>query len=152
MRLIKTMASMAVAVCAIMALVGATSASATRLCSVSTDPCPSGNVYPSGTTINGAVDASGAILATSGGLVNPTITCRTSTNTLVSTSAGSTGGSISGNLSALSFSACTDNLGSCATSATVAGLPALGSVSWTSGFNGSLTVGPNLPSVSFVCS
>jgi len=155
MRLIKSMALAAIAMCALVAFAGATTASATRLCSVSTSPCPSGNVYPSGTTINGTVNSAGAVLATSGGLVNPTITCTASTNTLQSTSAGGGSGvAITGNLTALSFSSCTDNLRSCGTSGTVTGLPSPGSVSWTGSpgaFDGSLTVGPNLPSVTFTC-
>lgn len=46
MRQIKSITLAVVAVFALVALVGATTASATRLCSTNTSPCPAGNIYP----------------------------------------------------------------------------------------------------------
>jgi hypothetical protein len=149
MRNVKTLGLAVLSVFALVAFAGATTASATKLCPTSGTPCAA--PYASGTTFNAKLETgTNAVLTTSGGLVNPTLTCTASTVRLVSSSAGAAGTPVTGNLTGLTFSGCTSvSPAGCSSSATVTGLPKSGSISWTSGNNGSLTV--NAPTVSFTC-
>jgi hypothetical protein len=146
-----------IAALALVALAGASTASATRLCSVPgtgtpTVCSPSTNQYPSGTVISAAKKTgTSVVLTTSGGIVNPTLTCTASTVALTTTSAGGGAGvNVTGNLTTLTFSGCTSTSpAGCSSSATVSGLPKTGFAAWTSGNNGNLTT--NVPTVSFTC-
>lgn len=151
MRHLKMWTVAAMAVFALAAFAGAGTASATVLCSTSSNPC-TGTIYGSGTTITGSVDTNKAVLTTSGGIINPTITCATSNTTLQTTSAGGSGSAVTGNVTALSFSSCTSvNPSGCSSSATsITGLPASGSASLTTAPNGTLSI-PTAPVVSFSC-
>ena len=143
----------AAAVLVLVALVGAGTASADRLCSTNVSPCPAGNIYASGTSISASLKAGAtAKVTTSGGLINPTITCTASSVGLKTSSAGGGSGvAISGSLTSLSMSSCTStNPSGCSSSGTVSGLPTSGSISHSSSFNGSLTAGA--PAVKFTCS
>ncbi|HEV7753926.1 MAG TPA: hypothetical protein VGO71_20400 [Baekduia sp.] len=150
MRNLKTLGLAVISVLALVAFAGATTASATRLCSTAGTPCAA--PYASGTTFNAKLKTgTNAVLTTSGGASNPTLTCTTSTVQLVSSSAGGGAGvNVTGNLTGLTFSGCTSvNPAGCSSSATVTGLPKSGTIAWTSGNNGTLTV--NAPTVSFTC-
>jgi hypothetical protein len=152
MRNFKMLGLALISVFALVAFAGATTASATVLCKVATSPCPAGSVYPSGTTLTGSLKpTTNAVLTTSGGSANPTLTCTSSNETLVTTSAGGGAGvSVTGNLTALSFTSCTStNPSGCSSSGTVSGLPKSGSAAWTGSFGGNLVL--NAPTVSFTC-
>jgi hypothetical protein len=64
MRYLKMLGLVAVAIAALMAILGAASASATVLCSTTADPCPAGQKWPAGTTLDLSVPAGGSILQT----------------------------------------------------------------------------------------
>lgn len=149
----KILSLAAAAILVVVALAGAGTASATRLCSTNVSPCPTGNIYGSNTSISAALKSgTTSKVTTSGGLINPTITCTASSVGLKTTSAGGGSGvNVSGNLTSLSMSSCTStNPSGCSSSGTVSGLPTSGSIAYTSSFNGSLTAGA--PSVKFTCS
>jgi hypothetical protein len=157
MRSSKMLGLAVMAALALTAFVGAGTASATRLCSVAgtgtpTVCSPATNVKPSGTVISAAKKTgTNVVLTTSGGAVNPTLTCTASTVSLTTTSAGGGAGvNVTGNLTTLTFTGCTSTSPSgCSSSATVSGLPTAGFAAWTSGNNGDLTA--NAPTVRFTC-
>jgi hypothetical protein len=149
MRNLKKLSVAAMAVFALVAFAGASSASATVLCQTTGTPCAA--MLPPGTTISADLKtATNAVLTTSGGLANPTLTCTSSGVDIDTTTTGSAGGTVLGDLTALSFSGCTSvNPAGCSSAATVTGLPTSGSVAWTSGNNGTFTV--TAPVVTFTC-
>jgi hypothetical protein len=155
MRHLKMMGLAAIAVFALVAFAGATTASATRLCSVATTPCPAANIYPVNTSFPADLLAgTNAVLTTSGSPVgvNPTLTCSASgVGVTNSNTGGGAGTPVNGHLGSLSFSSCTSvNPAGCSTSATVGSLAAAtGTIAWTSGANGTLRLTP--PTVSFTC-
>lgn len=78
-----------VAVCACSALAAASSESAhaVRLCKIAADPCPGARVFV-GTMSSALKPASSLTITTSGGSVNPTITCTSSATTWATSSGG----------------------------------------------------------------
>ena len=92
---------------------GAGTASATKLCSVNTSPCPAGSTYGKGTSIKTQL-AAGTKSVMSSGFV--TITCTESTMSGKTTSEGGAG-AVTGEISSVTWKNCTSGLGSCTTSA-----------------------------------
>jgi hypothetical protein len=105
MEYVKTLGLAAVAATALMALLGAGSASATVLCSTYMSPCPVGWNEPAGTEIDMTLKAgtSQTIFSTGGTLVE---TCTTSTFKGKTTNAGSATETIKGNVEKLTFENC----------------------------------------------
>lgn len=96
------------------AAMGAGSASATKLCSVNTSPCPAGNTYGKGTAIKAQL-LPGTTSTMASGFV--TIQCSDSSMSGKTTSAGGGSGvAVSGEISSVSWKNCTSNLGSCTAS------------------------------------
>ena len=151
MRNLKKLSLAAVAVFALVAFAGAGAASATSLCAT-----PAVTMCPSPLAAHTLIRADlktgvNAVLTTSGGLANPTLTCTASSVTITTTSAGGTGVTdLPGDLTGLTFTGCSSmNPSGCTNTGEVAGLPKSGSVMWSSGSNGTFTV--NAPTVSFTC-
>ncbi|MGN6256701.1 MAG: hypothetical protein ACTHN3_02980 [Solirubrobacterales bacterium] len=91
---------------ALSALIGAGTASATVLCSTNTNPC-TGTKYPSGTSVSGSlVSGTNAVLVTGSGEV----TCTKSTISGKTTSAGSSTTTVTGEITAVSFTGCTESV------------------------------------------
>lgn len=135
MRYLKTLGLAAVAVAAVMAFVGASSAVAapTVLCKVAQLPCAEANRYPSGTAITGEAEGKAKLEGiNASGETELTVECNSKTT--VKTSAAS-GEPLPGSVTALSFTSCNNTC-----SVTVNGLPYTASIAWTSGSNGTLTV------------
>jgi hypothetical protein len=127
------------------ALAGVTSASANVLCSVNSDPCPSANIYPSGTAITGA--GSSWVMTSSGGVINPRYTCSSTTVGLQTTAM--TGIPVSA--TAWAMRSCTSTApAGCSTSPTTTGLPTTGSIAAFPSGNGTLSV--TTPTFSIACS
>jgi hypothetical protein len=97
---------------AAMALFGAGTASATKLCSVNTSPCPAGNTYGKGTSIKTQLVA-GTKSVMSSGFV--TITCTESSMNGKTTSEGGAG-AVTGEITSVTWKNCTSGLGSCTAS------------------------------------
>lgn len=112
MKFIKMLGLAAVAASALMALVGAGSASATALCSSAPSgsplACPAGTALLKGTKILGTQTKNG-VLTTSAG----TITCKKSHFEDELTSEPATGKIVTDKTLALSFSECTTTIGGC---------------------------------------
>jgi hypothetical protein len=139
MKHLKIIGLAAVAAMAITAFAAA-SASASELCSTNTSPC-TGTMYMPGTAVSAS--STSAVLTTSGGLVNPTVTCKKSSTGGETTTTGGVGTTVNGSLSSLTFSECTHNLASppentC--TATAVNLPYLAKGTATGGGNGTLKV------------
>jgi hypothetical protein len=153
MRHLKMMGLAALAVFALVALAGATTASATRLCTTTnTSPCTH---FYAHTNFNSDLQAGTTSVWTTSGSpvgVNPTFTCATSGLGWTSTNAGGGAGVPVGiRLTSLVYTSCTSvNPAGCSTTWTVGSLAnATGQVAWTSGVNGTLTYTP--PTVSYTC-
>jgi hypothetical protein len=150
MRHLKTMGVAVIAVFALVAFAGATTASATRLCATNTTPCSS--IYTHTNFHSTLATGQPAVLTTSGGIINPTLSCTTSTVSVTNTNAGGGAGvPVAGKLTSLSFSGCTSvNPAGCSSTATIGSLAsATGTIAYTSGMNGTLRLTP--PTVSFSC-
>lgn len=142
MRNIKILGLGLLAAMAMMAIVGAGTASATKLCSVNTSPCPAGNTYGKGTAIKAQLPAGGTSVMSSGFV---TITCTSSTMSGKTTSEGGAG-AVTGEISSVTWKNCTSNLGSCTASAL--------NTPWkveVSGSGGSGTMSVNNPGGKFTC-
>lgn len=113
MKSMKTFGLLVIGAMAAMAFIGAGTASATKLCSVNTSPCPAGNTYGSGTAIKAQL-VPGTTSTMSSGFVN--ITCTESTISGKTTSSGGAG-AVTGSISSVTWKGCTSALGSCTTSA-----------------------------------
>jgi len=113
MRNIRIFGLCLLALMAAMAFVGAGTASATKLCSVNTSPCPAGNTYGKGTAIKAQL-VPGGTSTMSSGFVN--ITCTESTITGKTTSEGGAG-AVTGSISSVTWKNCTSGLGACTASA-----------------------------------
>jgi hypothetical protein len=98
---------------AAMAVMGAGTASATKLCSVNTSPCPAGSAYLKGTAIKAQLVA-GTKSTMSSGFVN--ISCTESTISGKTTSDGGAG-VVTGSISSVTWKNCTSGLGACTASA-----------------------------------
>jgi hypothetical protein len=151
MRHLKILGIAVIAAFSLVAFVGATTASATRLCSTNTTPC--GNVYANDTVFTTHLKTgTNAVLTTSGGVINPTLTCNTSTVGVTnSNQGGGAGVAVLGRLTSLSFTGCSSvSPTGCSSSATVGSLTgATGAIKYTSGMNGTLQLTP--PLVGFHC-
>jgi hypothetical protein len=149
MKYIKILGLAAVAAMALMAFVGASSASATVLCKVSTSPCPTGSMYEPGTVIEG--------VSTNATLTSDlaTVVCTNSETVAKTETTGSSTTTVTGTITALTFTGCTANNGTVKCTVTVQGLPYHAEVHWGSGVNGTLTVkahaGGVSPGATVVC-
>lgn len=141
MRYIK-MFGLCLALAAVTMALGAGTASATKLCSVNSSPCPAGNTYGKGTAIKTQLVA-GTKSVMSSGFV--TITCSESTMSGKTTTAGGSG-AVLGEISSVTWKSCTSSLGSCTTSALNTPWPAEVT---GSGGNGTMTV--SKPGGKFTC-
>lgn len=100
-------------VLAAMAIMGAGTASATKLCSVNTSPCPAGNTYAKGTAIKAQL-VPGTTSTMNSGFVN--ISCTESTISGKTTNEGGAG-AVTGTISSVTWKGCTSGLGACTASA-----------------------------------
>jgi hypothetical protein len=141
MKYLKMLGLVAVLAMATMAF-GAGTASATKLCSVDTSPCPAGNTYGKGTAIKTQL-VPGASSTMSSGFVN--ITCSESTMSGKTTSEGGSG-AVLGEISSATWKGCTSSLGSCTASSLKTPWPAEVT---GSGGNGTLSV--QHPGAKFTC-
>lgn len=131
MKLIKRIGLALAAAAAIMAFVGAGTASATALCKNNTsDPCSA--VYASGTLVSGK--STDAKLSTNLG----TVECAESLTTVKTGAATAAGTPMSGEVTKLEWKTC--HLGSTECTVETVHLNYSASLNWTSGKNGSLTV------------
>jgi hypothetical protein len=135
MKYIKMLGLAAVAAMAITAFAGAASASASELCSTNTSPC-TGTKYGAGTTLEATSTSS--VLTTSGGFINPVVTCTHSALKGSVTNAGGKGLNVVGTINSLTFTGCTYSGGKCTMTATGTSYLATGIA--TGGGNGILTV------------
>lgn len=153
MRHLKMMGLTLLVVFALVALAGATTASATKLCQTNTSPC--GSAYPANTAFHADLRPGTSFVITTSGSptgFNPAMTCSGSTWGLTSTGAGGGAGvAVPVRLTALSVTSCTSaGPTGCESSATVGALTgATGQVAWTSGVNGTLTIAP--PTMTWNC-
>jgi hypothetical protein len=155
MRKLKTLGASAIALLALaIAGTGADSASATVLCRSrpSSHVCPAADIL-AGPSRSSAVTATAtnSRMVTSGGLLNPTITCGSSTANFTEGPGGGAGVSLPGRLTGLSFTRCTStNPTGCSASAIVTGLPTTDSIRWIPGtWDGSFDL--TEPDVEFDC-
>jgi hypothetical protein len=117
MRHLKMLGLAVVAAAAFMAFIGASSASATVLCTETTTPCPAGKkIGPTGDSTDNWIHAtlepttSAYLLATTGQgseTKEPLVTCNESTVTAESLNTGSATETARGEVTALSFGGCT---------------------------------------------
>jgi hypothetical protein len=139
----------AIAATTALMLVGlAGTASATRLCGVNTaSTCPAGQIFLTGSGI--VAQSTSAVFTTTGGTANPTITCSSQFSQTTTSNGGGAGVAVATTMTGFSLSGCTDTLGVCGASPT-SPILGTGSLSWTSGFNGTqaITAGPT---VTFSC-
>lgn len=112
MRNIRILGLALLAAMAAMAVMGAGTASATKLCSVNSSPCPAGNTYGKGTSIKTQLVA-GTKSVMSSGFV--TISCTESSMNGKTTSEGGAG-AVTGDISSVTWKNCTSGLGSCTAS------------------------------------
>jgi hypothetical protein len=131
--MIKMLGLAGIAAIAAMAFLGAGTASATTLCKTSAGAGKCGSVYGVGTKISAS--STEATLVTSLG----TVVCKKSTVSGKTTSAGGAGLPVNGSVEALTFSEC--KLGSTSCTVSAVHLNYTASVAWTSGDNGTFTVG-----------
>jgi len=106
MRYLKMFGLAAIAATALMAIAGAGSASATVLCSTTADPCPPGQDWPVGITLDWSIPAGGSILQTdtAGKVLN---TCKESTVKWTMTKTGSSVETVTGVDEETTFGTCT---------------------------------------------
>jgi len=121
---------------------GAGTASAAKLCSVNTSPCPAKNTYGKGTSIKTQLVA-GTNSVMSSGFV--TIKCSSSTMNGKTTSEGGAG-AVTGEITSVSWKNCTSGLGACTASSLNTPWPAEVT---GSGGNGTMTV--QKPGGEFTC-
>jgi len=132
MKHLKTLSLAVVAVVAAMAFVGASTASATTLCKVSTNPCPEASRYALPQTIKGATAAGAKATLTAGSFV---VKCDSTATGVAKENLGA-GKGIKGQITGLTFTNCE---GSC-TSAEAKNLPYTALAQAGAGGNGSMTV------------
>jgi hypothetical protein len=119
-----------------MALIGAGTASATRLCAQNTTPCPAGSTYGKGTSIKAQLVPGTTSVVTSGFV---TVVCTESTMSGKTTSAGGGSGTpVLGQISSVTWKGCKTTSGSSCT-ASALNTPWGVSVSGSGG-NGTMTV------------
>jgi hypothetical protein len=154
MRNLKILGLAVVAVTALMALSGTSSAFAanTKLCKENVASCPAAKTYPANTVLKGATQASptaGAKLVTNLG----TVICDSSVEGKTNEAEGTP---LKGEVTSLTFSNCTITVGGNTTSCTVTTLhtPYPSSITATGSGNGTLTAtkaAPNAPGATVVC-
>jgi len=106
MKYAKMLALAAVAAGALMAFIGAGTASASVICSTTADPCPAGQAWPNGTTIDFSIPAGqSAILKDTAG--NTLDTCTGSTVKGKITNTGSATETVTGSIEELTWTGCT---------------------------------------------
>jgi hypothetical protein len=136
----------AIAAVAAMAFVGASSASATVLCKTATVPCP--EKYGAGTIIEGT--ATNATLTSN----LATVVCGHSATKTEISNAGGAAATVTGKITALTFTSCFANNGAVPCTVSVQKLPYHAEVHWTVGANGILTAktgGAGSPGANVVC-
>src|SRR5690242_5480095 len=101
MHRLKMIGIAAIAAMALTALVGVGSASATEVCTVNTSPCPSASMH--GPENHVEATSNNVVLTTSGGIVNPTVTCTGSTITGTQENTGKAGEAVGVNISTFDF-------------------------------------------------
>jgi hypothetical protein len=140
MKCLKVFGLAAVGAIALMAFLGASSASATVLCKTTpvSNSCPSGWHYPKGTVIDGTVDTSIHLVA---GPIDSTCTISTVKGKTANT--GSATETVSGNIETLTFTGCT-----CPTTVTANGSL---EIHWIAGTDNGTLTGKNT-NVEVVCS
>ena len=106
MRYLKMLGLAAVAAAALFAILGAGSASATVLCSTTAEPCPAGQKWPVGTTLDWSVPSGKqiALVDTEGGELDK---CSTSTLQWTITNAGSATTTVTGENEGTTWGSCT---------------------------------------------
>jgi hypothetical protein len=111
MKQLKIIGLAVVAAMALTAFVGAgTASAATQICKVNTETpaCSEANQYPSGTALKAGLKAgTSAKLTTAGALINPTITCTVSS--VAGKTTANSGTPLPGEVTAMSFSGCTNS-------------------------------------------
>jgi hypothetical protein len=105
MKYLKMLVLAAVAPSALMAFFGAGTASATKLCSTTVDPCPAGQHWPAGTEIDLSLVPEGSSLETDT-QGNRIETCTVSTVKVKTTTTGSTSETVKGNITSLLWEGC----------------------------------------------
>lgn len=134
----------------VVALAGAAPASATRLCRTNTAPCT--NVYIHTEFHADLLGGTTSVMTTSGGIVNPTLTCTITTLRITNTNAGGGEGvPVAVRLTSLSFTGCTSTSPTgCESQGTVGSLAASsGTITHTTGVNGTLRFA--VPPITFSC-
>jgi hypothetical protein len=106
MRYLKILGLAAVTAAALTAILGAGSASATVLCSTTADPCPAGQDWPVGTTLDWSIVPGGTVLQTdtAGKTIN---TCKESTVKWTMTKTGGSTETVTGVDEETTFAGCT---------------------------------------------
>jgi hypothetical protein len=142
-RLIKMFGLAAIAAVAAMAFIGASSASATRLCETNTLPC--GSVLPI-MTVKAELKAPNEAILKSG---FAEIKCKESViGGEITNTGGGAGVAVLGKITAASWNSCTCNLGGAVTTGAEA-LPWSAEVNWTAEMNGTMKV--SKPKGFFTC-
>jgi hypothetical protein len=136
MKYVKMLGLAAIAAMALSAVAGASTASATELCSTNTSPC-SGTMYPVGTEIKAELKAGGAGAVITNNITN--WTCKKSAISGKTTTTGSATETVLGQITALTFTECTNTAGEKCTAEAVH-LPYKAEIHATGGGNGTLTV------------
>jgi hypothetical protein len=104
MKYVKMLALAAVAVSAMMAFIGAGTASATKLCSTTADPCPAGQAWTAPKTLKFTLVGSASLTETGG---EPIDTCTGSTVEGPTSNEGSSSETVSGTITTLDWTGCT---------------------------------------------
>lgn len=128
------------------------SASATRFCDVATNPCPAAKILATGLTVKGDLaGGTNVVILTTGGALNPSITCSASKIGFVTTNAGGGAGTnVAANLTELTLGSCISANPAGCTVGTITGLATMGSsFAWTGGTDG--TASAVLPTIPFQC-
>ena len=105
MRYVKMLALAAVAAGALMAFIGAGTASASKLCSTTADPCPAGQSWPVNTVLDFSIPSGGSVILEepNGTSIN---TCTNSTVKGKISNAGSATETVTGAVEVLTFTGC----------------------------------------------
>jgi hypothetical protein len=109
MKYVKMLALAAVAASALMAFIGAGTASASTICSTTADPCPEVQKWPKGEILDFSLEGSALLKETSapGGEGKTLDTCKSSTVKGEITNAGSATQNVTGKITELTWGTCT---------------------------------------------
>lgn len=150
MKYAKMLGLAVMAAMALSAIAGASTASATELCSVNAAGCSGGTMYPAETVVSAQLKT-GAVAELTSPITN--VTCKKSTTSGKTTTTGSATETVLGQITALTFTECTDTAGEKCTAEAV-NLPYKGEIHATGSGNGTLTVsssGKGNPGATVVC-